>query len=405
MKIAILNSANMGFYPRFYQDLREAVKKMGDEIVPFATNSGRNMHRPLPDQVLWGNRWNWFVHYHIYKFTGLQDIWSPFSTYNLIRKLKKYNPDLIHLNVVNQWDTSFPMFVRYINKADIPVVWTFHDTRVFTGRCANFDESNCQRWKTGCGRCPKGGIYTPSFIDNSRLQWKLRRKWFGGLRNLNIVTPSQWLADLVRQSFLKDKPLTVINNGIDTTSFSQPQVVEIPQLNGINKKIVLGVAARWQHRKGLDSMMWLSSRLSKEYQIVLVGIAPGQEETLPSNIIGIPRTNSKEELIALYQRADVFVNPTLADNFPTVNIEALGAGLPVVTFRTGGSAECLKDGCGLSVEKGNDEALLNAIIEVTTHPELFTREKCIERSKDFSLAQFDKYVELYHKLQNKKIQE
>lgn len=398
MKIAVLHSGNLGFFPRFYQDLCKAVEKRGDEILAFAPNTGQNRRRPLLRQILWGYKWNWFAHFSLYKLTGLQDLWSPFSTRDLIKKLKAYHPDLVHLHVVNQWDTSFPMLIRYLNKAKIPVVWTFHDTRVFTGRCAYFDEANCYRWQTGCGRCPKEGLYPPSFVDNTHLQWKLRKKWFNGIKNLHIVTPSQWLADLVSQSFLKEKPICVIHNGIDTSSFSEPVNIEIPQLDSVKKKILLGVSAGWEHRKGLDSMLWMSEHLPNDYQIVLVGLRPGQEAELPSNIIGIQRTSSKEELIAFYQKATVFVNPTLADNFPTVNIEALGAGLPVVTFRTGGSAECLTDGCGLSVEKGNNEALLKAVIEVATHPEIYTRNHCIRRSKDFSLDQFDKYVDLYHSL-------
>ena len=398
MKIAVLHSGNLGFFPRFYQDLCVAVDKRGDEIMAFAPRSGQNLRRPLERQILWGNRWNWHVHFRLYKLTGLQDIWSPFSTNDLIDKLKAYQPDLIHLHVVNQWDTSFPMLIRYLNKTGVPVIWTFHDTRVFTARCASFDEANCFRWQNGCGNCPKDGLYPPSLIDNTRLEWKLRNNWFNRIKNLYIVTPSEWLAGLVRQSFLKDKPITVINNGIDTTAFSQPMNINIPQLEGVKEKVVLSVAADWGHRKGLDTMIWMSKWLPEGYKIVLVGLKPSQMDMIPKNIIGIQRTNSKEELIAIYQRASVFVNATLADNFPTVNIEALGAGLPVVTFETGGSAECLAEGCGLSVPKGDDEALLKAVIKVASHPEIFSKENCIRRSKDFSLAQFDRYVDFYHSL-------
>lgn len=398
MKIAVLHSGNSGFFPRFYQDLCVAADKRGDEIMAFAPRSGLNLRRPLSRQIIWGNRWNWHFHFRMYKLTGLQDIWSPFSTYDLIRKLEAYDPDLVHLNVVNQWDTSFPQLIRYINKKGIPVVWTFHDTRVFTGRCAYFDEASCFRWQTGCGKCPKEGLYQPSLIDNTRLEWKLRNRWFNGIKKLHIVTPSEWMASLVKMSFLKDKPVTVINNGVDTTAFSKEINVIVDKLEGVQGKIVLGVAAGWEHRKGLDSMLWLSKHLPEGYQMVLVGLRPGQESTLPDNIIGICRTNSKEELIAIYQKATVFVNATLADNFPTVNIEALGAGLPVVTFETGGSGECLAKGCGMSVPKGDNNALLKAVIEVASHPEFYSKENCIRRSRDFSLRQFDKYVELYHQL-------
>lgn len=399
MKIAILHSANMGFFPRFYKDICSAVDKIGDKILCFSPNSGRNRQRPLDRQVLWGYRWNWFVHFNLYRWTGIQDLWSVLSTLDLCRKVKQYNPDVIHLNGINEWILCFPIFVRFLNRLGKPIVWTFHDTRYITARCASFEEDQCMQWRTGCKKCTPNAIFPPSKINNVHLQWKLKKNWFNNINNLTIVTPSQWLANHVKHSYLMDKRCVVINNGIDTSSFSTPIDIKIPALEGIKSKILLGVAVGWEHRKGLDSMIWLSCNLPEGYQIVLVGgVRPDLVETIPSNIICLPRTNSKEELIAIYQRADVYVNPTLADNFPTVNIEALGAGLPVVTFNTGGSAECLDDTCGIAVEKEDNEALLKAVIEVCNNPNYYSRENCIKRSKCFSLQQFDKYVELYHKL-------
>jgi len=402
MRIAILHSANLGFFPRFYKDLCSSADRAGDEIMCFSPNSGQNRRRLLDKQTLWGYPWNWFVHYSIYKWTGIQDLWSPLSTLDLIRKLKAYNPDVVHMHVVNQCDTCMPLLIKCLNRLRVPVVWTFHDTRTITARCASFEEDQCFQWQNGCRKCTPNAILSKSKINSVRLQWKLKRKWFNNINNLTIVTPSQWLADHVKNSFLKDKPLKVINNGIDTTEFSKPVDIQIPVLDGIKDKIILGVAVGWAPRKGLDSMIWMSKHLPEGYQIVLVGgIQPDQVKKIPENIICLPRTNSKEELIAIYQRADVFVNPTLADNFPTVNIEALGAGLPVVTFKTGGSAECLDETCGIGVEKGNNEALLNAIFEVCSNPDKYSRENSIKQSQCFSLKQFDKYIELYHQLAKK----
>lgn len=401
MKIAILHSANLGFFPRFYQDLCLALDKSGDEIKCFSPNTGQNRRRLLDRQVLWGFKWNWFIHYNLYKLTGIQDLWSVLSTLDLLIKLKEYNPDLIHMHVVNQYDHCFPILISFINRLNIPVVWTFHDTRVFTARCASFEEDQCFQWQTGCKKCTANSIYEKSKVDNVKLQWNLRNRWFNKINNLTIVTPSQWLANHVKNSFLKDKPIVVLNNGIDTSGFSRPVNVSIPVLEDIDEKILLGVATGWEHRKGLDSMIWLSQHLPEGYKIVLVGgVRQDLVSKIPSNIICLPRTNSKEELIAIYQKADVYVNPTLADNFPTVNIEALGAGLPVVTFNTGGSAESIDDTCGIAVEKGDNEALLNAILEVCNNPEKYYRENCIKRSQCFSLKQFDKYVDLYHRIAN-----
>lgn len=401
MKIAVLHSSNQGFFPRFFSDLCKSADKSGDEIRAFGPINGNNIHRRLERQTLWGNRLNWFVHYHLYKITGLQDIFSLFSTLDLIKKLNNYRPDVFHMNVMNEWNICFPLLKRYLNKSNKPIIWTFHDTRTFTGRCASFEEVQCFRWEKGCGQCPKGGLYWPSYIDNTRLEWKIRKSMFVGIKNLTVVTPSQWLADHVKKSFFSGKPIRVLHNGIDTTSFSKPIGIVPKALQNVKGKILLGVAVGWEHRKGLDSMIWLSKNLPQGYQIVLVGgIREDLKSTVPDNIICLHKTNSKEELIALYQASDIFVNPTLADNFPTVNIEALGAGLPVVTFRTGGSAESIDETSGIGVEKGNNEALLKAILEVGEHPEKYSKDNCINRSQKFSLKQFDKYIELYHSLTN-----
>lgn len=399
MRIAIVHSANIGFFPRYFQDLCFAIDKAGDDILSFVPNSGQNRRRPLERQVLWGFKWNWFAHFNLYKWTGIQDLWSILSTYDLCRKIKRYNPDIIHLNGVNEFILCFPYFVRFLNRLGKPVVWTFHDARYITARCASFEEDQCMQWQKGCRKCTPNAIYSPSKINNTYLQWKLKKTWFNEINNLTIVTPSQWLANHVKHSYLKDKPCIVIHNGIDTSEFSRPVNINIPALEGIKAKILLGVAVGWEHRKGLDSMIWLGENLPEGYQIVLVGgVKPELADSIPSNIICLPRTNSKEELIAIYQRADVYVNPTLADNFPTVNIEALGAGVPVVTFNTGGSAECIDDTCGISVEKGNNEALLKAIITVCNHPNQYSKENCMQRSLCFSISQFELYIELYRKL-------
>lgn len=402
MKIAVLQSSYHGFFPRFFSDLKESTGKSGDEVRVYLPNSRKNKSASIDNKVIWGGRFNWFIHYRLYKITGLQDIFSFISTIDLIRKLKDYQPDVLHFNIMNEWNLCFPLLMLYLNRISKPVVWTFHDTRAFTGRCASFDEVQCFRWKLGCGKCPKGGLYWPSYIDNTHLEWKLRKKIFASIKNLTIVTPSHWMANHVKESFFKNKDIRVIHNGINTHSFSMEGNIVVEPLMNIKEKIILGVASSWQHRKGLDSFAWLSNHLPDGYKVVLVGgLQDELRPLLDKKILYLPKTKSKEELIAIYHCANVFVNPTLADNFPTVNIEALGAGLPVVTFRTGGSAECIDDYCGISVEKGDNEALLKAILKVLNHPEIYTKENSIRRSMDFSLNQFDKYVELYHELLKK----
>ncbi len=402
MKIAVLQSTAVGFFPRFYYKLIETADRLGDEIMLFSPNGGTNNRTPMPRRQLWGTRWNWHVHFHLYQLTGIQDVFSNLSTLDLIRRLHNYKPDVIHMHTMNEFNLSFPLLVHYLNHLDVPVIWTFHDCRTLTARCPNFEIINCQRWKTGCKHCPKDGWYRPSLIDNTKLVWKIRRHYFNAINNLMIVTPSEWLAGLVKQSYLNDKSIKVIYNGIDVSDFSKVTSLTISKLQGVALPIVLGVANIWDEKKGSDTMAWLAERLKGKIQIVLVGhMEQSVVDMMPSNVICIAHTKNKDELVALYQQARMLVNPTLADNFPTVNIESLGAGTPVVTYDTGGSAECLEEGCGIKVKKGDRNGLLDAILEIINHPDVYTKEKCIKRSSAFSLKQFDRYFDLYHQLVNK----
>lgn len=400
MKIAIITSAYTGFFPSFYKNLSAAIRKRGDESILLLPNSGIN--RGNNDAILWGYRLNWFIHYYLYRLFGLQDIFSILSTYDLIRKLKRAHPDIIHLHVINAWVINMPIFIHFISNSKIKVVWTMHDCRAFTGRCAYFDEVSCDKWKTGCGACPQKTNYWPTIIDSSHAVWYFRKSYSSKFKELTIVTPSIWLKDLVKQSFFKKFHITCIYNGIDVQRLSPKirlKTAFFERLRGL--KIILGVAAIWEDRKGFNSFLYLAKYIPQDWRIILVGKLNGlQIKALPQNIVYYGSTNNQSELISLYQRADVFVNPTLADNFPTTNIESLACGTPVVTFNTGGCGEAIDDRSGIVVEKGDNHALLNAVKCVISNTDIFSAENCMKRSLRFSLSQYDKYTQLYHTINN-----
>lgn len=216
---------------------------------------------------------------------------------------------------------------------------------------------------------------------------------------MTLVTPSQWLADLARQSFMKSYPVKVINNGIDLQVF-RPSPSEFRQEYGIpeHKKILLGVAFGWGVRKGLDVFIELANRLDDSYQIVLVGTDEQVDAQLPKNVISIHRTHSQQELAQLYSAADLLVNPTREDNFPTVNIEALACGTPVLTYRTGGSPEIIDDTCGAAVACDDFEMLIGEIHRITKEKP-FSVQACVSRAKRFDMSdRFLEYVALYESL-------
>lgn len=389
-----MQSGNNGFFPRFYKLLYEAIINSGNKAFLLQPNNKSNRNNKLPGQVLFGTRLNWFIHFKLYKYTGLQDIWSCLDTIMMIYKLEKIKPDILHFHVVNEWCINFIMLGIYTRIKKIPIIWTMHDCRAFTGRCAYFDEINCKKWITGCGKCPETRLYNPTYIDNSSLQWRIRKFIFNRLYSLNIVTPSKWLYNYVKMSFFYNKNCEVIYNGINTNIFNAIKPDDwLDKYNVRGKKIILGVAAKWEKRKGFDYFVRLSNDLPINYQIILIGLTPYQVK----NIINIPQITDSNLLASIYQHSSIFCNPTLADNFPTTNIEALASGTPVITFNTGGSSEAVDDTCGIVVEKGNYSELKKSIIFMIENIHRYTYKNCIKRSLKFSRKQYDEYIKLYKK--------
>lgn len=318
---------------------------------------------------------------------------SKAATKRLISRLDRIAPDIIHLHNLHSHNVHLGMLFAYLKDKHIKTYWTFHDCWAFTGYCPHYDMIRCNQWKMGCENCPQHSHYS-WFFDRSNTLFHRKKELFAGL-DLTIITPSNWLADQVKQSFLKDCHVKVINNGIDLSVF-RPQESDFRKRYNIEDKfVILGVAFEWGIRKGLDVFVDLSKRLDEEFQIVLVGTDDTIGRQLPSNIISIHRTANQTELAEIYTAADLFVNPTREENFPTVNIESLACGTPVLTFRTGGSPEMLDDLTGMVVDRNDEEALYNAIIKIESERP-FSAENCCTRAKEFDETErFREYVALY----------
>jgi len=211
---------------------------------------------------------------------------------------------------------------------------------------------------------------------------------------MTIVTPSKWLANLVKDSFLGEYKIEVIHNGIDLEIFRHTESDFRRRYGLENKFVILGVASVWGERKGFYHFIELSDKLNSDEIIVLVGVSERQKNKLPKNVIGITRTNNLNELVEIYSAADVFVNPSLEDTFPTTNLEALACGTPVVTFNTGGSIESIDKNCGIVVNKGNVLGLKNAIRLFKSNK--FSLNHCLKRSKLYdSDAKYIEYLDVY----------
>lgn len=340
-----------------------------------------------------------------HRLSGLSGYSSVFSTKKAIRWIETVNPDIIHLhNVHGNW-INLRLLFDYIKGKNVPIIWTLHDCWSFTGRCSHFESFNCYQWRDGCRKCPSLDVYPTSyFFDFSRKMWRDKKRWLTGFRNLTIVTPSEWLANYVKQSYLASYKTVVINNGIDLTHFNITDN-KSRYLSNEERKVVLGVASSWTQWKGLDDFIKLYSILEKsKYVIVLVGLNDKQYNSLPNGIVGIKKTQSVIELAELYSMASVFVNPTYQDNYPTVNLESIACGTPVITYNTGGSIESVPDKVGMIVEKGDIKGLASAIEKVCTSTS-FDPLGC----RKYAIEHFDKnkkyleYIHLYNSvLQNNK---
>ncbi len=283
---------------------------------------------------------------------------SYFATKKFLKWAEEWKPDIVWLHNIHGYYLNYPLLFKWIKRhPELEVRWTLHDCWAFTGHCSYFLWTGCPRWQTGCRDCPEKGEYPKSWLfGNAKRNWQIKKEAFGGVEKMTLITPSKWLADLTRQSFLKEYPVRVVPNTIDTATF-KPTPGDFRARHGLaDKKIVLGVACPWDKRKGLDDFLRLRTLLPEQYVLVLVGLSARQIARLPKGMLGIKRTNSKQELAEIYSAADWFFNPTREDNYPTVNLEAVVCGCRVVTYDTGGAAETVAGVPSAIVLRGVDKS-------------------------------------------------
>lgn len=352
---------------------------------------GRSCNPSKSKLIKVGKMINVYEHYIENRLFDNEGLASRIPTKRLIKQIKELKPDIIHLHNIHDHWLNYKILFEYLNTTNIPIVWTQHDCWAFTGGCMHFVHSNCEKWKTECKECPQ----KRRFVDGSKRNYALKKTLFGENKNLTIVPVSEWISNFVKESFLKDKRIQVIHNGVDLKTF-KPQ-----ESKNASKFEILAVSSVWNKSKGLYDIFKLRDLLSEEYNITIVGLSAEQLKNLPKGIRGIQRTQNIQELATLYSSANVFINPTYADTFPTVNIEALACGTPVITYKTGGSPEAIDSKTGIVVELGNINAIADAIKTVKENP--FSSKNCRQRAVDFFDKNncFDKYIYLYNELLNK----
>ncbi len=308
------------------------------------------------------------LHGFIARF-GFNGHGSYFATKRLIKKLKDINPDIIHLHNIHGYYINLKVLFNYLkNDYHGKIVWTLHDCWTFTGNCSYFTLSNCYKWKDGCQKCTQLKCYPKEYFDTTKKEYCMKKKLFMGLNNLVIVTPSKWLKNLAKQSFLSQYDIKVVNNGIDTDIFNSTPDEEIFEKYHIpkNRKVILGIANIWELRKGLNDFIELSELIDKEkYVIVLIGVDKKARMTIPNDIVCIERTDNQNDLAKIYSSSYVLFNPTYEDNYPTVNIESIACKTPVIAYDTGGCREQVENfNGGYIVDKKDYDAILKILGDI-----------------------------------------
>ena len=357
MKVLQINSFGNLSTGKIAVDIYRTLKAHGsDGVVAFARN---DIPSDVPS-IRIGSSFSIYTDGVRTRFSDKAGHYSKGATKKLIKSIREYDPDIIHLHNLHGYYINVPMLFAFIKEFGKPVVWTLHDCWAYTGHCCYYSMTGCEKWKTGCGECPQLSAYPSSLSkDNSRNNYEEKKALFHSVPNLHLVCVSEWLNNELKKSFLNDIPSRVIYNGIDTSIF-KPTDGGFRKKYGLeDKRIVLGVASTWDTRKGLNDFIKLARLLDDRYKIVLVGLNDKEKASLPDSVLGIGRTDGPKELAEIYTSSDVLFNASVEETFGLPNVEALACGTPVVAYDCTGIPETLGENDGYIV-KPHD---LNAVIE------------------------------------------
>lgn len=394
MKVLFVNLVyGAGSTGKIIADIMNLLKKYGNDVKALY---GTGACSDNADAVKVSGKLEYYFHNAVSRFTDHAGLYSWAATRKLIREIRAFSPDVIHLHTLHGFYVNYEMLFRFLKEANIPVVWTLHDCWTFTGHCTHFSQVKCVQWQTECRDCKLLYRYPQCYWKGDVRRNFLRKKnAFTGVKNLTITTPSQWLADQVSKSFLQNYPRTIIPNGIDRTIF-HPQSSSLREKYHLeDKKIVLGVANVWNARKGLPDLLTLAGRLGSDYQVVLIGLIEKQLPDIPSVVLGLLRTANQTELAQWYTAADVFVNPTYEETFGLTTVEAQACGTPAVVYATDGCPETLLTEDSVLVAQGDREALARAVREIAQRGVRVDEHAADRLDKERA---YEKYVRLYERV-------
>ena len=401
MKVLFINeTCGQGSHGKICTKIAKELMSEGHECrIAYGRENVSDEYRDIAVRI--GGPVSIYLHVLITRLLDAHGLGSVFATKVFLKWADAYDPDVLWLHNIHGYYINYELLFRWIKaRPKMEVRWTLHDEWAMTGHCGCFGMAQCEKWKTHCEHCIQIHEYPKSCgLDRSYTNFKRKQKSFTGVANMRLITPSQWLADLTRESYLNEYPVEVVYNTIDRTIF-HPIESNFRKDHGLEKKkVLLCVANVWQDCKGLRDVLLLKEMLDDNYAIVIVGVTEHQKEQLSTpegrrqylgdikipeqkaaygvvlqkkngvvihphvqdlyttitgkrytnlptssaNLLLFTRTKNAKELAALYTMADLFINPTREDNYPTVNLEAQACGTFVITYDTGGCKETIQE--------------------------------------------------------------
>ncbi len=309
-----------------------------------------------------GSSLDYKMHGILNRITDRHGFYSHRATEAFLRWVESYDPDVVWLHNIHGYYINLELLFAYLRRSGKQIKWTLHDCWAFTGHCAYFDFARCDRWKTGCHDCPQKKEYPAAWLlDGSRKNFTDKKRLFTGLKEVQLYVPSQWLKARVEQSFLKEYPVEVVYNTVNTEVFKPTPGSFRKDHNLEDKKIALGVASVWDRRKGLEDFVALAGMLKDHWRIVLVGLTEAQAAKMPPNMLCIPKTNSPEALAEIYTAADVFVNLSVEETFGMTTLEALKCGTHPIVYAGTACEEVAAQFGGAVVTRGDWKGLMEAM--------------------------------------------
>ncbi len=362
MRILFINSVYMeGSTGKIIYDTAEAARKAGHSVfVLYGVGKVRDPKNASVKKI--SGKADYYFHNFCSRITDHTGLYSVRATRRALKAIDSFRPDLVHLHNLHGYYINYEILFEYLKSRHIPVIWTLHDCWAFTGHCTHYSQTRCLQWQNECRECGLLRRYPKCWFKGD-VTGNFRRKKaaFSGVSPMVITVPSQWMADQVEKSFLKEKEIRVIHNGIDLNIFCPRESMLRERYLLTEKKVVLGVANVWNERKGLNDLLKMAGSLGADMQLVLIGLSEEQLQKIPEYVTGIPRTADREELAQWYSLADVFVNPSYEDTFSLVNLEAQACGTFVVAYDTDGMPENIMPGNGTIVPQGDVEGLKKAV--------------------------------------------